>query len=357
MEFTGERYVPGTQELEDLYIEHISRYLFTRRLAGGRCVLDIGSGCGYGTYELAAGGAELVLGIDKSVEAVEFSRRNYSHPNLSFAVMDAARLSLKGRFDLVTCFELIEHVEDADSVLEGVSRVLDESGVFIVSTPNKATYVAGGEDGKNPFHVREYYRAEFENLLGSTFRAVRLLEQRWVEGMAFSANPAPAILTDARAVGLPEDPSRNSGSAAGAGSLQAPVPVAEAPYFIALCGNQEILDDVILGLESLAFYRRAPRYEALKAAARKLEQEFDRRGEWAQGLEKECRAKDRAIRDLRCELAELRSEFDERGRWARRLNAELRQSGAMVERLAAENRRLREGLAGRGQEAGTKVKT
>ena len=371
MEFTGERYVPGVVGYEELYIEHMSRYRFARGLGVGRRVLDVGSGCGYGTCHLVGGGAELTLGIDISSEAVAFARGNYRHPGLYFAVMDASRISLKARFQLVTCFELIEHVEDAQAVLKGVHRVLDDKGVFVVSTPNKATYVAGGEDGNNPFHVREYYREEFEDLLCGTFAAVRVLGQHWVEGMALSPHPALVGCGEVRAGRLPEDrgpscsPATDNAaiSDCGAGDAAAPgygtggaeesepgsgcIGSGEPPYFIAVCAKHEIVDDVIPSLSPVAFYGGAVRYDGLKEAARQLEREFDRRGEWAQGLDREIGLKDKTIRSLQRELAELRDQFGERARWAERLNGELRQSGALVERLAEENRGLRESLAAR----------
>ena len=40
-------------------------------------------------------------------------------------------------FDVVMCFEAIEHIEEHDRLLSAVKRLLKEYGVFIVSTPNK----------------------------------------------------------------------------------------------------------------------------------------------------------------------------------------------------------------------------
>ena len=382
MEFTGERYVPGTAGLEELYVEHMSRYRFVSPLAAGRRVLDVGSGCGYGTYDLAEAGARSALGIDISPEAVSHSRRSYRHPNLHFAVMDASRLCLSAEFGLVTCFELIEHVEDARGVLKGVYQVLDDAGVFVVSTPNKATYVAGGEGGRNPFHVREYYRDEFEELLAGTFPEVRMLGQEWVEGMALVAHPLLAGSVDIIGGKLPRDTSAEPKRVMPGDGLPPPgsrsvvTPVAtnvvvrsdqdpranpvlagggEPPYFIALCGKRGIPDEVVTGLCPMVFSERAVRYNGLKRAALLLEREFDRRGVWAQGLEKENRSKDETIKILRQELEGLRNQFDERGRWAERLNSELRQSGSLVERLAEENRRLREALAVRRPAGPSKV--
>jgi HPt (histidine-containing phosphotransfer) domain-containing protein len=214
--------------------------------------------------------------------------------------------------------------------------------------------VAGGEGGKNPFHVREYYRDEFEDLLGSAFPRVRILGQHWLEGMALSPHPDLAGCGEIRAGCLPADKAP-CGPAARSGRDPVCDTAGEPPYLIGLCAKREILDHVVGMLRPAALYGRAVRYEALKQAAHRLEGEFDRRGEWAQGLDRECRAKDDTIRHLQRELAGMRQELDERGRWAGRLNGELRQSGAMVQRLAEENRHLREALAARRPAGRSKV--
>jgi SAM-dependent methyltransferase len=345
MEFTGERYVPGAAGFEDLYIEHMSRYEFVRGLVPGMRVLDVGSGCGYGAYHLAAAGARTVLGIDISEEAVEYARRNYTHWGLEFDVIDAAHLHMERRFDVVTCFELIEHVEDAGAVLSGVGHVLDGAGIFIVSTPNKATYVAGGEGGKNPFHVREYCRDEFENLLRHAFPNVLILGQYWLEGMALSPHPDLAVCAGGRGGCLPGDKHACCGPGGLRGGGQAWAMTAEPPYFVGVCAKRAILDDAVARMIPVTVYSRAVRYDTLKQVARSLEEEFDRRGRWAQGLDLECRVKDDTIRGLQRDVARARQDLEERARWAEGLNAELRQSGALVQRLAEENRQLREALA------------
>ena len=43
-------------------------------------------------------------------------------------------------FDVIVCFEAIEHIEDQEALLAEVKRLLKPDGLFIVSTPNKAIY-------------------------------------------------------------------------------------------------------------------------------------------------------------------------------------------------------------------------
>jgi len=51
LEFTGERFVPGTHG--EIWVEHWHRYHFAARWARGKRVLDVACGEGYGSAVLA----------------------------------------------------------------------------------------------------------------------------------------------------------------------------------------------------------------------------------------------------------------------------------------------------------------
>src|SRR3954452_8778002 len=106
-EFTGERVIPGLVE-DDLFNEHLSRYKFAARLVPpGASVLDVGCGTGYGSAEFSS-----VTGADVSAEAVEYARKHYSRPGVQFIEASGDALPLDQQFDLITAFEVIEHLAD-----------------------------------------------------------------------------------------------------------------------------------------------------------------------------------------------------------------------------------------------------
>jgi SAM-dependent methyltransferase len=187
---------------DDLWAEHVSRYAFASRSAAGASVLDIGSGTGYGTAELAHG-ARSAIGIDIAAEAVAHSRANYPQPNLSFLAASATALPfIDASFDLVTAFEVIEHLTEWRGLLAEARRVLKPDGVFIVSTPNKLYYAESrGTEGPNPFHVHEFEFAEFHAALAEFFPRVTVLLQNHLQAVAFYPDgPLPSF--DARIDGI-----------------------------------------------------------------------------------------------------------------------------------------------------------
>ena len=334
MEFTGERLIPGTQGLEDLYTEHMSRYLLAARLARGERVLDAGCGCGYGTHLMAAAGAVEALGVDISPEAVEFAADRYAHAGSSYRVADCRDLKLDTSYGLITCFELIEHVKEDTAVVNSLARVLDEDGICLISTPNASTYVAGGEEGDNPYHCREYEVGEFRQLLETAFAGVTMLEQRWIDGMLISRGPAAGESgpTDGEAALMPTHE----------GDVPCPSAYGPAAYFLAACTRRPAPD--LPGVLRVAFVACTANMRY-----RRLKEEFDRRGRWGMNLDRELRERDEVITRLRQEKSELEKEFDERGRWAKDLDAKIEEKDRLIRELMADNERLRRAAAAAGR--------
>ncbi len=185
IEFTGERVIPGQVDT-DLWNEHIARYHFARRLARSRRVLDLACGTGYGAATLAEAAAQ-VTGIDISPDAIAYAREHYDAGNLRFLVGDATQVDLPdASFDLVTAFELIEHLDNWRGLLAEARRLLAHGGQFIVSTPNRLYYAESRKQaGPNPFHAHEFAFAEFQAALAEYFPHSALFVQNHAAGVVF----------------------------------------------------------------------------------------------------------------------------------------------------------------------------
>lgn len=175
LEWTGERFVPWVDDPALAY-EHIHRYAFAMRFASGSRVLDLGSGEGYGAALLSRS-AHSVVGVDIDIAAVRHAREKYPAPNLEFLCGSVAQVPLTGPFDLVVCFETLEHIEEQSALMAEARRLLAPDGILLVSTPDKRAY-SDEPHHDNPFHTKELYFDEFRDLLGGTFPLVQMFAQR-----------------------------------------------------------------------------------------------------------------------------------------------------------------------------------
>jgi SAM-dependent methyltransferase len=132
-------------------------------------VLDVGFGEGYGA-EILSGSVADYVGLDMSEEAVRHASSRYTFPNVRFERSEATTIPFEsGSFDLVISFHVLEHVADPDPYLEEMARVCRAGGHVVIVTPNGAFRLAPGERPWNRFHVREFDRAELEQLLSEHY--------------------------------------------------------------------------------------------------------------------------------------------------------------------------------------------
>ncbi len=107
----------------------------SRRPLDGRTALDVGCGAGLLTEPLARLGAR-VSGIDASPELIAVAREHAAAMGLEVDYHAGDVQELDGRFDLVTCLEVIEHVADPAAFVQALAGRLAPGGLLILSTPN-----------------------------------------------------------------------------------------------------------------------------------------------------------------------------------------------------------------------------
>ncbi len=103
----------------------------------GRSALDVGCGAGLLCEPLARMGAA-VTGVDAAAENIEAARVHAQGSGLAIDYRhgEVGELGL-GRFDLVTCLEVIEHVADKSAFIRQLADRLAPGGLMILSTPNR----------------------------------------------------------------------------------------------------------------------------------------------------------------------------------------------------------------------------
>jgi ubiquinone/menaquinone biosynthesis C-methylase UbiE len=166
---SAERFDPGETSGGLIEAEHRGRYQWATPWIPGREVLDAGCGVGYGTRMLAEHGPARLVGVDISAEALAHGPAD----SAELVEGDVRELPFPSdSFDVVVCFEVIEHVEQQDRVLDELRRVLRPGGTLLISSPNRAVYAPG-----NPHHVHEYLPDELREALERRFAHVTLRGQ------------------------------------------------------------------------------------------------------------------------------------------------------------------------------------
>lgn len=175
---TGERLLPDEcQSVEDriMAARHEFAYKFARQYVSGlNVVVEVGSGEGYGTSLLSAS-CQRITGVDVDAETVEYANKKYRSANCDFQVADGRDLPFdNGYADAVVSFQAIEHVQEDESMIGEMGRILKPGGVALVVTPNRLTRLEPGQKPFNRFHVREYSPVEFRKLLSTAFQDVEI---------------------------------------------------------------------------------------------------------------------------------------------------------------------------------------
>jgi ubiquinone/menaquinone biosynthesis C-methylase UbiE len=298
-EFTGERVIPGEVN-DDLWAEHIARYAFAAKLATGR-VLDIGCGTGYGTAELAQH-AESATGIDISIEAIDYARAHYPLLNTNFLEAPATSIPLQdASFDLITAFEVIEHLDNWRDLLTEARRLLRPNGTLLVSTPNKLYYAESrAADGPNPFHTHEFEYEEFRDALAAVFPNVTVLLQNRLESQAFYPHETFAPV-DAQL-----DSTRGSSS--------------EAHFFLALCS----IDHAPVPRTFIYVPRAANLLREREQHIFLLQAELEQNKQWLEDVRSDRQK-------LIAAQADLKAHLEEHNRWALQLDHDRK---AALERIS-----------------------
>jgi len=185
-------------EFKDFFFKRIiNRKNFTYRVlipfldayvAKNNRVLDMGCGEGNLSMYVANKGA-FVFGIDKSRKSIGECMRKVINLDLSqmakFKVLDVVSGNIKRNFDLVICFEVLEHVENYKSAVRKIFDNTKEDGIAIISTPSKNAplYRLGltKREDKRSGHLRRYTMEELTGLLKDA--GLKIIETRKTQGI------------------------------------------------------------------------------------------------------------------------------------------------------------------------------
>ncbi|MEK7463115.1 MAG: class I SAM-dependent methyltransferase [Patescibacteria group bacterium] len=97
-------------------------------------LLDIGCGPGFFLAEAQKNGFE-VYGLEPSLEGCGFARKNLKLKNIVCGSAINLDGNFHGNFDVISAFDVIEHVLDPIQFLKNINKKLNPEGLVVITTP------------------------------------------------------------------------------------------------------------------------------------------------------------------------------------------------------------------------------
>lgn len=173
---------PGNSEFYNHLTSSSSKYYSTEKWDFDKAseyikprltVLDIACGSGAWLKIAKRQGAD-VYGIDTNPAAVEIGQRE----NIDIACKSLEDFSPnnKGRFDLVTIFQIVEHLTELQNFIKNAKDCLKPGGLLIVTVPNKLRIARSDFEPLDcpPHHLSRWTERQLEVL--SSLQGMDLLE-------------------------------------------------------------------------------------------------------------------------------------------------------------------------------------
>lgn len=164
-----------------LVVDHVNRILhnYYKNAEENLRILDLGCGDGVLLYLLSKSikNTDIELyGVDLSDAAVNAAINKFEQKSVKnkfvFRAESVYDTSFKdGMFDIIISSDVIEHLNEPETFLKEVNRLLNTKGFLIVGTPIKYT-----EKPLDSMHVHEFFPSEFEALLKKYFADVELVQ-------------------------------------------------------------------------------------------------------------------------------------------------------------------------------------
>jgi 2-polyprenyl-3-methyl-5-hydroxy-6-metoxy-1,4-benzoquinol methylase len=95
--------------------------------------LEIGCGTGDFIQQIAKNENLEITGSEIYLKGLVYAKKNL--PGIDFIQFDVTQGKIGEQFDIITAFDVIEHIENDNAALSNISQMLKKDGVLVVSVP------------------------------------------------------------------------------------------------------------------------------------------------------------------------------------------------------------------------------
>jgi 2-polyprenyl-3-methyl-5-hydroxy-6-metoxy-1,4-benzoquinol methylase len=182
---------------------------FCRRFVVGKAgkLLDVGCGLGYFVKWVSDISDWQVFGYEISKQAVDFARTKLILPNVFCGRVEDSGFADKS-FDIITLWDVIEHIPDPNPLLSYLSSLLTSEGLLFIHTPNvevqlpkaKLKRLLRGMQSKVHYleardHINIYSTKTITQVLGRNgYSTVRFMHLKPIQGVSGSKNRILTLL-------------------------------------------------------------------------------------------------------------------------------------------------------------------
>ena len=132
-------------------VEH-QRLVVAQRPASGK-LLDLGCASGFFVAKAREAGFD-AMGVDASTWMIERARARC--PEATFLVGSLESLQFDAEFDVITLWDVIEHVHSPRDVIRRVRDWLKPGGILLMSMPNASSFIAKALGARWMLLLREH---------------------------------------------------------------------------------------------------------------------------------------------------------------------------------------------------------
>ncbi|MFA6716901.1 MAG: class I SAM-dependent methyltransferase [Victivallaceae bacterium] len=123
----------------------IAEYRFACKIAKDKSVLDVACGPGDSAPMFLDAGVNSYVGIDINEKQLEYANYKYSYykhmkhdaGKVNYHVGDIRTFNNGKTFDIITCYGIIEHVNDYEVAIKNLYSLLNHGGVLLISSYNR----------------------------------------------------------------------------------------------------------------------------------------------------------------------------------------------------------------------------
>jgi SAM-dependent methyltransferase len=161
-DYTAQNPIYKLRYYRKLVVEHAST-------GQRRSIVDIG--CAFGDFLSIVPDTWYRLGVDRNQFAISYARKRF--PSIEFEQRGDFSLPLPD-VDVITAFDVLEHVSDVTSALSQIKASLRSGGVLVAVVPVYDGPLGGMVHAldKDPTHVHKLSRAAWHDLIARHFDIV-----------------------------------------------------------------------------------------------------------------------------------------------------------------------------------------